>query len=203
MGTRIREFDWSDSPLGPPHTWPHGLRTAIRIMLLSRQPVWVGWGPDLIYFYNDAYKSIIGGKHPWALGKPTHVVWSEIWDVIRPMLATAMHGDEGTYVESQLLIMERNGYPKRRTTRSPIALSPTIRAALAGSSAPIAPIPRASLANANWPCSEIWRREPRSPKASTMRAKRARYRSQPIYGIFPSRPSISPTKSRKPFCSAP
>ena len=28
------------------------------------------------------------------------------------MLATAMSGDEGTYVEAQLLIMERNGYPE-------------------------------------------------------------------------------------------
>ena len=112
MGRRIREFDWSESGLGPPHAWPQGLKTAIRIMLLSRQPVWVGWGPDLIYFYNDAYHSIIGGKHPWAFGKPTRVVWSEIWDVIGPMLTTAMGGDEGTYVESQLLIMERNGYPE-------------------------------------------------------------------------------------------
>src|SRR5579885_1244467 len=28
------------------------------------------------------------------------------------MLATAMQGDEGTYVEEQLLIMERSGYPE-------------------------------------------------------------------------------------------
>ncbi|RYG23257.1 response regulator [bacterium] len=55
---------------------------------------------------------IIGGKHPEALGKPTRQVWSEIWDVIGPMLRTAMSGDEGTYVEAQLLIMERNGYPE-------------------------------------------------------------------------------------------
>jgi len=81
-------------------------------MLTSRQPIWIGWGKDLICLYNDPYKSIIGGKHPWALGRPTKEVWREIWPDIGPMLATAMSGDEGTYVEAQLLIMERSGYPE-------------------------------------------------------------------------------------------
>src|SRR5262249_51145706 len=85
---------------------------ALRIMLASSQPIWVGWGPHLIYFYNDPYKSIIGGRHPWALGQPTRTVWKEIWNEIGPMLETALKGEQGTYVESQLLIMERNGYPE-------------------------------------------------------------------------------------------
>ena len=112
LGERLRSFDWSKSPLGPPQTWPQSLKTAVRIMLTSRQPIWIGWGKELIYLYNDPYKSIIGGKHPQALGQPTRVVWREIWDDIAPLLAKAMTGDEGTYVESQLLIMERYGYPE-------------------------------------------------------------------------------------------
>ena len=108
----MRAHDWNATPLGPPERWPQSLKTAVRIMLTSRQPIWIGWGPDLIYLYNDPYKSIIGGKHPWALGKPTSTVWQEIWGDIGPMLATAMTGIEGTYVEEQLLIMERNGYPE-------------------------------------------------------------------------------------------
>ncbi|HZQ81474.1 MAG TPA: ATP-binding protein [Gaiellaceae bacterium] len=110
LGERIRAFDWSKTPLGKPEGWPDSLRTAVRIMLASRQPIWIGWGEELTYLYNDPYKSIIGGKHPEMLGRPTRVVWSEIWDVIAPMLETALTGDEGTYVESQLLIMERYGY---------------------------------------------------------------------------------------------
>src|SRR5690242_12187431 len=105
MGSRIRAYDWAATSLGPPETWPQGLRTAIRIMLTSRQPIWVGWGPQLVYLYNDPYKAIIGGKHPWALGQPVSVIWQEIWDEIAPMLSTAMGGTEGTYVEEQLLIM--------------------------------------------------------------------------------------------------
>jgi His Kinase A (phospho-acceptor) domain/PAS fold len=112
LGALIRAFDWQSTSLGPPESWPHSLKIAVRIMLTSRQPIWIGWGPDLIYLYNDAYKSIIGGKHPGALGRPTAEVWREIWPDIAPMLATAMTGIEGTYVEEQLLIMERNGYPE-------------------------------------------------------------------------------------------
>ncbi|MDB5686519.1 MAG: chemotaxis protein CheY, partial [Rhizorhabdus sp.] len=112
LGALMRAHDWATTPLGDPDGWPQSLKAAVRIMLTSRQPIWIGWGEDLTYLYNDAYKSIIGGKHPWALGKPTSVVWREIWHDIGPLLATAMGGDEGTYVEEQLLIMERNGYPE-------------------------------------------------------------------------------------------
>src|SRR5215475_5931401 len=112
LGARMREHDWANSSVGPPSFWPPSLKTAVRIMLTSRQPIWIGWGKELIYLYNDAYKSIIGGKHPWALGRPAAEVWREIWGDISPLLATAMRGDEGTYVEEQLLIMERSGYPE-------------------------------------------------------------------------------------------
>jgi len=112
MGQRIRDYDWSTTALGPVHTWPQSLRTCIRIMLTSSQPIWIGWGSQLIKFYNDPYKAIVGGKHPWALGKPASAVWKDIWRDIEPMLKQVMEEDEGTYVESQLLIMERNGYPE-------------------------------------------------------------------------------------------
>jgi signal transduction histidine kinase/DNA-binding response OmpR family regulator len=110
LGALMRAFDWTATPLGVPESWPQSLKTAVRIMLTSRQPIWIGWGEELIYLYNDPYKSIIGGKHPWALGQPTRAVWKEIWPEIEPLLAKAMQGDEGIYVEDQLLIMERNGY---------------------------------------------------------------------------------------------
>jgi hypothetical protein len=112
LGQLMRDFDWSATSIGAPRTWPHNLRMALRIMLSSRQPIWIGWGKELIYFYNDPYKSIIGGKHPWALGRLTTEVWSEIWRDISPMLDTALSGDQGSYVEAQLLIMERYGYPE-------------------------------------------------------------------------------------------
>ena len=112
LGQRIRDYDWPATPLGPIHTWPQSLRTCIRIMLSSRQPIWMGWGKELIKLYNDPYKAVVGGKHPNALGQPAAVVWKDIWREVGPMLQTVMEKDEGTYAESQLLIMERNGYPE-------------------------------------------------------------------------------------------
>jgi PAS domain S-box-containing protein len=109
LGRLIRAHDWAATPLGPAAAWPRSLKTVVRIMLTSRQPIWIGWGPQLIKLYNDPYLSIIGGKHPRALGQPLSVVWREIWSEIEPLLSSAMSGD-GTFVESQLLIMERNGY---------------------------------------------------------------------------------------------
>jgi signal transduction histidine kinase len=128
LGARMRAFDWARTPLGSPERWPQSLKTAVRIMLTSRQPIWIGWGPGLTYLYNDAYRSIVGGKHPDALGRPLAEVWREIWDDIAPMLATAMNGDEGTYVEAELLIMERHGYPEETYytfSYSPIPEDPT------------------------------------------------------------------------------
>ena len=112
LGALIRAHDWSATPLGPPSGWPQSLKTAIGIMLRARQPIWVGWGAELTYFYNDAYKAIIGGKHPVALGQPTLSVWREIHDEIKPLLHAALNEPTGTYVESQLLIMERNSWPE-------------------------------------------------------------------------------------------
>lgn len=110
MGERIRTFDWAKTSLGPLEQWPQSLRIAVRIVLTSRQPFWLGWGEELIYLYNDPYRSIVGGRHPAAMGQPVVAVWPELEDIIKPMLSAAMAGREGTYVESQLLIMERYGY---------------------------------------------------------------------------------------------
>src|SRR5690349_10325311 len=56
LGARMRAHDWAATSLGPPAGWPRSLKTAVRIMLTSRQPIWIGWGHDLIYLYNDPYK---------------------------------------------------------------------------------------------------------------------------------------------------
>ena len=106
----MRAMDWSQTSLGPVESWPQALRTSVRIMLTSRQPMFVWWGDELINLYNDAYKSIVGGKHPQALGQPASVVWREIWDQVGPRAKSAMTANEGTYDEALLLIMERHGY---------------------------------------------------------------------------------------------
>jgi PAS domain S-box-containing protein len=112
LGALMRSYDWSQTSLGLVENWSQSLKTAVRIMLTSRQPMFVWWGKDLINLYNDAYKAILGGKHPEALGQPASYVWREIWDQVGPRAESALLKNEGTYDEALLLIMERNGYPE-------------------------------------------------------------------------------------------
>lgn len=112
IGALMQAHDWSQTSLGLVEGWPQSLKTAVRIMLTSRQAMFVWWGEELINLYNDAYKAIVGGKHPEALGQPASYVWREIWDQVGPRAASALLKNEGTYDEALLLIMERNGYPE-------------------------------------------------------------------------------------------
>src|SRR5687768_13894803 len=82
LGGLMRAFEWAGTPLGPPEGWPQSLKTAVRIVLTSRQGMFVWWGPELINLYNDSYKPYLGRKHPQALGQPASQVWGEIWDQI-------------------------------------------------------------------------------------------------------------------------
>jgi len=60
MGALTRAHDWSATPLGKPETWPQSLRTAVRILLNTNHPMFIWWGPELIQFYNDAYRQTMG-----------------------------------------------------------------------------------------------------------------------------------------------
>jgi signal transduction histidine kinase/CheY-like chemotaxis protein len=64
LGALMRAFHWAATELGPTAAWPQSLKMAVRIMLTSLQPIWIGWGKNLTYLYNDPYKSIIGSPIP-------------------------------------------------------------------------------------------------------------------------------------------
>lgn len=108
-GERMRAIDWSKTPLGDVHLWPNSLKTCTRIILASRQPMFVCWGEQLITLYNDAYRAILGRKHPEALGQPASVVWRESWDQVGPRAEATMRGTSGTYDEALLFILDRHG----------------------------------------------------------------------------------------------
>jgi hypothetical protein len=112
MGTLMRTYDWQRTPLGPPDGWPQSLRTIANIVLSSRYAMWVGWGEDLTFFYNDAYRPTLGLKHPWALGRPAREVWSEIWTEIGPRIQLVLASGVATYDEGLLLFLGRSGFPE-------------------------------------------------------------------------------------------
>ena len=97
MAARMQAFDWSKTPVGPVELWPQSLRTAVRIMLTSRYAMWMAWGPELTFFYNDAYTPTLGIKHTWALGSPASKVWAEIWPDIGPRIERVLKTGEATW----------------------------------------------------------------------------------------------------------
>jgi signal transduction histidine kinase/DNA-binding response OmpR family regulator len=111
MGRRINDHDWSATPLGPNESWPPSLRTAVDLMLNSRHPMWIGWGPEITFLYNDAYLSVLGdAKHPWALGRPAAEVWAEIWDVCGPLADKVFRHGEASFVDDVRLFMRRRDF---------------------------------------------------------------------------------------------
>src|SRR5882672_9362053 len=110
MGALTRAYDWSASPLGPPEAWPQSLRTAVRILLNTNHPMFIWWGPNLIQFYNDAYRQTMGPeRHPRALGQGGRECWAEVWDIIGPQIEQVMSGGGATWHENQLVPVTRHG----------------------------------------------------------------------------------------------
>jgi signal transduction histidine kinase len=108
MGARIRALNWSATLLGPVHGWPPSLRTAVSIMLGSRFPMMVHWGPELVHFYNDGYATILQAKHPGALGEPAEPWWREMWPFLLEIFTPVWAG-QTTYFENSLVLPNRQG----------------------------------------------------------------------------------------------
>ncbi len=112
MARRMRETDWAVTPLGAPENWPTGLTTPLAMMLTSRFEMWLGWGEDLRFFYNDAYSPTLGIKHPDALGQPFSEVWREVYADVEPQVHSVMVQGQPTWNKALQLLLERSGYPE-------------------------------------------------------------------------------------------
>jgi signal transduction histidine kinase len=111
MGVLTRSLDWSRTPVGPIQSWPQSLRTTVSILLSSRYPMFLFWGPEAVCFYNDGYRPSLGvHKHPKALGQLGRECWGEIWHIIGPQIDAVMQRGEVTWHEDQLVPFDRNGY---------------------------------------------------------------------------------------------
>ena len=108
-----RKFDWASTPLGPTSTWSHSLRTMASAVLASRNPMLLFWGPDLIQFYNDAFRPSLGSasgpapRHPRALGMRAADFWTDVWEAIGPQIDGVMTRGEAVWFEDLYLPIER------------------------------------------------------------------------------------------------
>ncbi len=110
MGSLMRSFDWSKTPFGAVEQWSQSLRSTLSICLNSRFPIAIYWGADNLLLYNDAWRPILGDKHPWGLGRPAREVWSEIWEAIGPEFKSVLSTGKGIFHNDELLSMHRFGY---------------------------------------------------------------------------------------------
>ncbi|HEY0491448.1 MAG TPA: PAS domain-containing protein [Telluria sp.] len=111
-GALMRAHDWSASALGMPSEWPRSLSAVVGLILNTEFPMFIAWGPQLTFLYNDAYAEVMGAKHPGALAQPFEQVWSEIWGAISPIVAQAMAGTS-TYHRNLPLTVVRKGFPEQ------------------------------------------------------------------------------------------
>ncbi len=108
MGARLRGHDWSMTPLGPPAAWPQPLKTLLELMLAARQPMFMAWGPSRTLIYNDGYSTLLGERHPGAIGRPFLDVWTEVRDELTPLLNQVFAG-ESVHMDDIVLMLDRNG----------------------------------------------------------------------------------------------
>lgn len=110
MRQMVAQKDWSKTPLGPMQGWSPALKAHAQHCLDSRFPSVIWWGSDLTQIYNDGYRDICGGKHPKALGQSARDCWSEMWDIIYPMIKGVLDTDIACWIEESVFCPVRHGF---------------------------------------------------------------------------------------------
>ena len=110
MSQLLQNFDWSTTGLGPREAWSPALTLAFDIIQAAASPMALRWGADFVLVYNDGYRPILGDKHPWALGKPASIAWSEVWEQIEPAHTAILSGQtRAIFSDDMLLRIQRRG----------------------------------------------------------------------------------------------
>ncbi len=95
----IRERDWTGHPLGHPAGWPAEFRAALSLVLNSPESMILAWGPDLHFFFNDAYFPLLGPRLTWAMGERFDRVWADAWEQAKPIIDAAFGGRAERFVD--------------------------------------------------------------------------------------------------------
>jgi PAS domain S-box-containing protein len=104
MSEIMETTDWSATPLGARDSWSASLILAVDMVLASSIPMALRWGPEFVLIYNDAYRSILGDKHPWALGRPAREAWSEVWEQIASAHEAILNAKTRSIVADEMLL---------------------------------------------------------------------------------------------------
>ncbi|WP_156679968.1 PAS domain S-box protein [Sphingomonas profundi] len=104
----VAAVDWSAHPLGPQAGWPPALAAMLRFILTSPESMYIVWGPQRTFFFNDAYAPLLGPRVAQAMGAGFRDLWADAWPAIDTMVARALAG-EGSEFEDFHIPMARYG----------------------------------------------------------------------------------------------
>src|SRR5690349_12471758 len=105
-----RKTLWENTALGDPDGWAPELKAAIRTVMPSKIPMLLWWGQELVQVYNEAYRHLLGSKHPFAMGQAAAECWAEVWDDLGPMATGVRESGEANFEQDLLLFIDRHGY---------------------------------------------------------------------------------------------
>jgi hypothetical protein len=122
MAAVIQATDWGKTAIGPAERWSPTLRLMVNFLLANRFPLLLWWGPEYVSIYNDAYRPILGAKHPRSIGLPCRECWTEIWHILKPLIDSPFTGGPPTWMDDLALEVNRHGYTEE--THFTVAYSP-------------------------------------------------------------------------------
>ncbi len=112
LASLCREKDWSATPLGPVEAWPSALRVTASLVVASPVSMVLLWGPDMVQIYNDAYRKIMGERHPAGLGQPIRLCWPEAWPFVSSACERVRAQRAACSFEDRRFVIERQGRPE-------------------------------------------------------------------------------------------
>ena len=63
----LQDSDWAHGGLA--EAAPDELRTVLTMILDCPEPLWISWGPDNLFYFNDAFSPWMGNKLVGAMAK--------------------------------------------------------------------------------------------------------------------------------------
>jgi len=117
------DIDWASTPLGPQSTWSSSLRAVAGVLLGTRVPMLVLWGPDFVQIFNDAYASVLGEAHAaGAMGTPMRQCRHALADALVPLADTTRRAEAPSWLDDLAIDVTHDGVPERR--RFAVSMTP-------------------------------------------------------------------------------
>ncbi|QGZ66157.1 ATP-binding protein [Paraburkholderia acidisoli] len=102
-----RAVDWASTAIGPVAGWSQSLRSTASLVLHNHSPMLLWWGPQFVQIYNDAYRPVLGEKHPRAMGQRFRDCWSEVFHILGPMAERPFRGGPASVSDDVAVLLER------------------------------------------------------------------------------------------------